>query len=203
MDSFRTTPLSLRALWLYRHLFAVTQALDNAQAFLLAQRQAGVWPETFETATALIAILPRLPDPSLVAESIAYLEPMQLENGSWDDDVYTTALALRALHLARAGIPNPDLGAVVGFAIDGNTGFPLRGVTVELSGPVHAALETGSDGRFTVPDITASEVRLRFRFEGYVESAFSLPVEPLTDLDMGRWHRFHRHRRSGLAHHRG
>ena len=51
--------------------------------------------ETFETALALIAILPRLNNRDEISGTIDALRAAQLANGSWDNHVYTTALALR------------------------------------------------------------------------------------------------------------
>ncbi len=177
--SIYLTALSLRALWRYRHIFALNDALDHAQAFLLAQRVGNVWPETFETALALIAVLPRLSDASVVADSIATLESAQLGSGSWEGDVYTTALALRALHLAQAGTPNPDLGAVVGHVIDGGTGFPLSGVTVQLSGSLSRSLVTGTDGRFAFSGLPTGPYGVSLHLATYA------PLSAMTTLPIG------------------
>jgi len=75
-------------------------------------------------------ILPRLPNPDQLTNSLDALQNAQLTNGSWDNDVYTTALALRAFQITH----NPDLAQITGTIIDGQTGSPLSGVTIQLSG---------------------------------------------------------------------
>ncbi len=94
------TAIVMHALWHYRHHVShipsldIESALDQAQAYLLNQLAQGE-NETFETALALIAILPRLSNPNDIANPLAALRTAQLANGSWDNNVYTTALALR------------------------------------------------------------------------------------------------------------
>jgi hypothetical protein len=105
--SIYTTALVMQALWQYRHhIPTLNEVLDQAQSYLLAQRDTnGAWNETFETALALIAILPRLPNPDSLSDSLDALQTAQLTNGSWDNDVYTTALALRAFQTTHNLIP--------------------------------------------------------------------------------------------------
>ena len=82
------TASAFRALWPYRHHYLqVPAALDQAKYFLLSQRDAsGSWGETFNTALALTALIPYLPDLTTVTDSINALSSAQLANGSWDND---------------------------------------------------------------------------------------------------------------------
>ncbi|ETX06661.1 MAG: hypothetical protein ETSY2_15795, partial [Candidatus Entotheonella gemina] len=177
--SLYLTALALRALWLYRHIFAINEALDAAQDFLLAQREGQLWGETFATALALIAILPRLPDHALVAQSLAALQGAQLADGSWNHDVYTTALALRALHLAQVRVPNPDLATLIGWAMDGDTGLPMSGVRVQLTGPQRQSFTTGNDGRFAFSGLPSGAYQLSLDLVNYA------PLSTTTTLPRG------------------
>ena len=179
------TALASRALWRHRRLFALNDALDAAQAFLLSQRQAHLWGETFESALALIAILPRLPDLSLAAPSIAALEQAQLDNGSWRNDVYTTALALRALYLAQAEVSNPDLATLAGRVTDGETDLPLSGVTVTLSGRVSHSLVSGGDGRFALNRLPAGTYGVSFTLAGYAPLVATIALPMGSQIDVG------------------
>ena len=92
------TAIVMRALWHYRHHVSnipsldVESALEQAQAYLLEQLAQGE-TETFATALALIAIIPRLSHFDEISSYLDNLRSAQLANGSWDNDVYTTALA--------------------------------------------------------------------------------------------------------------
>ncbi len=97
------TALAMRALWYYRHVYVgVPAALTNGKTFLFAQRDgAGRWGEDFNTALALLAILPTLPDLTSVSASIVALQAAQLPNGSWDNDAHTTVPLTWVLGVGR------------------------------------------------------------------------------------------------------
>jgi hypothetical protein len=156
------TAHTMRALWYYRHIYVgVPAALAAAQNYLLAQRGgSGLWAEHFNSALALIAIIPNLPNLSAVNASITALQAAQLPNGSWDNDAYTTALALQALYLASLPQPNPDFVRIQGKVVDALTGLPLSGVTVALSGAATASVVTASDGLFLFKDLPAGNYSL-------------------------------------------
>lgn len=165
--SVSISALAMRALWLHRQAFDVTAALDKVQAFLLAQRAGASWSASFATAMALLAILPRLNNTAVVADSLSALRAVQAADGSWAHDVYTTALVLRVLALAETPVPNPDLGTLLGRVIDGDSRFVLSGVTVELSGTVTNTYVTGADGTFQFTGLLAGSYNLTLRLTDY------------------------------------
>ena len=87
--SVHLTAQAFRALWSYRNNYiGVNAALGKAQNFLLSRQDAsGSWSENFNTALALIALIPHVTDLSLVNASVSTLQTAQLANGSWDDDL--------------------------------------------------------------------------------------------------------------------
>jgi hypothetical protein len=165
--SISISALTMRALWLYRQTFVVTAALDRAQAFLLAQRAGATWSESFVTAMALLAIIPRLNDLAVLADSLSALRAAQAADGSWGHDVYTTALVLRVLALAETPVPNPDLGTLLGRVIDGDSGFVLSDVTVELAGTATSTHVTSADGAFQFTGLPAGTYSLTLRLTDY------------------------------------
>ena len=76
-------------MWSYRNNYiGVSAALGKAQNFLLSRQDAsGAWSENFNTALALIALIPHVTDLPLVNASVSTLQTAQLANGSWDDDL--------------------------------------------------------------------------------------------------------------------
>lgn len=171
--SVSATAIVMHALWHYRHhlnhipTLDVVPALDNAQAYLLSQRNDnGLWDETFESALALIAIVPRLSNRDEISGSLEALRAAQAADGSWDNDVYTTALALRALQIAEAPEPNPDLGQIIGTVIDGQTDLALSGVLVQLSGTATASQITNSAGEFSFSGLQAGNYTVQISTEG-------------------------------------
>jgi hypothetical protein len=101
------TAIALQALNSCRLQFAISANQSRALAFLRSRQNAnggyGTPSSTaFETAAALLAILGS-GQPLTAAETnaINYLSSTQQSNGSWVDDPYSTALALRALAFPR------------------------------------------------------------------------------------------------------
>ncbi|WP_221032765.1 TonB-dependent receptor [Actomonas aquatica] len=88
------------------------------------------------------------------------------------------ALGSAATLLAQA------LGTVSGRVIDANTGLALEGVRVQVAGTA-ATTFTGSDGRYTVPNVEAGSQTLRFSYVGYdeMESAVEVSSTGVTRLD--------------------
>ena len=163
------TALTMRALWSYRHQFALNQVLNAAQSFLLNQRQTNQgWSETFETALALIAILPRLTEPSLVADSL--LASSKRRNGLMAVGTRTSIpppSPCGPLHLAQADTLNPDLATLTGHVLDGDTGLPLAGVRIDLRGPITASWVTPNDGRFQFQALPRGNYDLSFDLPNY------------------------------------
>ena len=101
------TALALQTLNSYQALFAVSGLQADAVAYLRGQQQAdGGYGDSastpFETALVLQAIMGAgLPLTTAENDALAYLETEQLTNGSWVDDPYSTALALRTLLFPR------------------------------------------------------------------------------------------------------
>ena len=164
-SSVYITAIVMHALWQSRHNFPnlnIALALNQAQTYLLSQKNNnGLWNETFETALALIAILPRLTAPDEISDSIQALRAAQLINGSWENDVYSTALALRALNIADSSQPNPDLGQITASVIDAQTGLALSGITVELSGTSTSTQTSNSSGQFSFKGLEAGNYTIK------------------------------------------
>ncbi len=98
------TALVLKVLSLYNDTFDLQTEIDSAVTYLLTKQNVdGGFPSTgsgstiYETALALDALIASDSDISTVAQpAIDYLKTNQLSNGSWNDDPYSTALALSA-----------------------------------------------------------------------------------------------------------
>jgi hypothetical protein len=190
--SVTTTAIVMHALWHYRDKVSniptlnVVPALDKAQQYLLAQRNNnGLWGETFESALALIAILPRLSNLDEVSASLEALRVAQNQNGSWNNDIYSTALALRALKTAESPEPNPDLGQMAAVVIDGQTGLALSGVTVQLTGTTTANQLTNSAGEFQFSGLPAGNYNIQLSTEGETRLTAETQVNRGQQVNLG------------------
>jgi squalene cyclase len=87
---------------------SIATAINKTTSFLIAHQNtdggfatstgSGQGESTvFETAYAYMALISETTDATVLGSAINYLTSTQLPNGSWEDDPYSTALALRAL----------------------------------------------------------------------------------------------------------
>jgi len=140
------TALVLKVLSLYKATFDLQAEIDSAVAYLLTMQnvdggfpstglptgQAGSGSTIYETALALDALIASSADISTVAQPATdYLLTNQLPNGSWNDDPYSTALALRALANVK-----PNLTISSSDIIFSNQ-TPTVGDTVTITATIH------------------------------------------------------------------
>lgn len=181
------TALAMQGVWHYRNRFVgVSDAIEAGQDYLMSRQVAGGgWSTAFETALALLAILPNLPDAQPLLEAVEALEQAQSADGSWNSDVFSTALALRALELSRQPTTNPDLGRIVGRIVNAESGEALSGYDVTLAGTTAASSTTDSNGAFQFTFLPAGSYQVDFSAEGF--GGFSSPVNltPGAQVDLG------------------
>jgi len=186
-SSLPATAIVFRALWHYRHASArVPECLAKAGELLRSSRNAqGLWGEDFVSALALIALVPTLDTLDELAPSVAALAARQLADGSWQQDVYTTALAIRALTMADVPVPNPDLAQIAGSVIDGQTGQPFSGASVALDGPSASTTTVEADGVFRFLGLQPGRYSVAISQLGYSTVATSVDLGPGDNVDLG------------------
>lgn len=170
-----TTSVLTRALSAYRNKFAaITSVVANASNFLLSRRAADYsWGESFLTAQAILTLSTSLTDSAVLQQSATALRAAQLANGSWLGDVYTTALALRALRVFETqvpGVPSATGGAVSGYVQRAQSSEPLAEVVVVLAGSAGVQTRTNAEGYFALSGIPSGDQTLIATKDGY-ESA--------------------------------
>ncbi len=92
------------------------------------------------------------------------------------------------LGVATASAAGPEPAALRGIVLDAQTGRPLQGALVSVSGSVHPSVSTTSSGSFTIP-VPAPECSLMVRLAGYSpttvtgrgtpDSLLEIPLEPV------------------------
>jgi hypothetical protein len=93
-------------------LFDFTAPLAAGAQFVEAQQKSdGSFGETFETAVATEALLRLAPSPTAREAALSHLVATQHANGSWADDAFTTALAVRLFKVAETP-PTPRIQAI-------------------------------------------------------------------------------------------
>lgn len=146
----------------FRSTFQLSTSLQSATVFLVAQQHPdGRFGEptgtTFETALALQALVQSIVDQVPSQRAVTALLTTQAANGSWGDDAYSTALAIRALADIK---PNLLVGAATLSAIPPT---PQDGQPVTLSIPVsNTGLQDAANVvvRFFLSDPNAGGVQI-------------------------------------------
>ncbi len=87
----------------------VKTGIENAKKWLMTQRQSDggfgqASSEAKSTACAYYALIQSGASPVELSSTLQYLSDNQMENGSWDNDLITTALAVRAYKDAKANL---------------------------------------------------------------------------------------------------
>lgn len=180
LPSVFITAQAMRGLRSYQSTYqGVSAALTAAQNFLLAQRSAGNWIEPFETAAALLAIVPGVTDIALISGSAQALQASQLPNGSWVDDPYTTALALQALHAygaRQSGVGQVTSGAISGYVVRAGSAEPIAGAQVSVVERAGTSVLTNGDGYFLISNLSAGQYTLTATKSGYLPSSATAQI---------------------------
>lgn len=177
-----TTALALIALQPVRTTFAIEPVINAARQFL----HAGNGMDTFETALAVLALAPIEFDRTAVQALQDALEERRDADGSWGQDVYSTALALRALLVASSTAPtHPGLGSISARIVDGQTLFPLANAALDLSGPSPSAAASDDDGRFIIRQLEPGDYLLAIDHPEYPTLHASITIRPGQSVDFG------------------
>lgn len=181
----------IRALQAYRARYDVEQPLDKAMGFLQAlATSSGHWGDSHTNALVLLALLPSATDLTDYQAAIQAIENAQLANGSWDNDVYVTALAARVLHLAENfTVPTTiTTGNVAGSVVNSITAQALAGVTITLSlaGQADVVIESDNNGNFLARDLEQGDYNALFELADFLPTPLQVTVNAETTVNIGQ-----------------
>jgi len=168
----------------------IATAINKATDYLIAHQNAdggfGTDLSTvYETALSYIALVGVTTDNTVLGNAVNYLTAAQSADGSWNDDPYSTALAIRALYLSESKPPpppEPTTGTVTGTVVDASTNQPLEGVSV-VSGQLSAI--TTNTGEFTLSDILEGSQTITFSLNGYTTATVTVDIVAGSIIDLG------------------
>lgn len=183
-QSAYTTAYALQAFARYRNDYALTDVTRRTRTALLGLQGTGGYGDATADAVAAIALAQSGPA-SDAAAAITALRNAQLADGSWQDDPYITAIALRAL-LVAAGAPSTEPGQVVGVVYDASSGLPLGQAQIRLEGFAGGALSGDGTGAFSIVGVPAGHYALSVAHAGYTTFAGSVEVAGATTTNIGR-----------------
>ena len=134
------TAMVLKTLSQYKTIYDLQTPINNAVAYLLTKQNSdggfGSSSSTvYETALTFLALVESgalgATSPTLIQNAINYHTSTQLSNGSWNDDPYSTALALRALANIK-----PNLSIFSTDMVFSNPA-PKVGDTISIAATIH------------------------------------------------------------------
>jgi hypothetical protein len=165
----------------------VAAALDSGRQWLLGQRAAdGSLGEAWRTAAGVLAVAPNAPNKTVYSDTVSALRDAQNSNGSWSGDAFTTALAVQALALSSQPQPNPTLGSIELSVVDAESGVPIEGADLALTGPENRSTTTAADGSATFESLPAGDYALTTAADGYAEKQGRIALDPGEHRKLGR-----------------
>jgi len=190
--SVYATSVVLSVLIRYRNRFELTTSIAAARSWLLAQSTPdGSFGSEFETAAVLEALrLAGLP-PEDLESSADWLGSRQLADGSFSQDAFVTALALRAWSRWNAPVSDPGLAGLTARVVAADTLLPIAGAELALQGPGMAVLISNDNGVVFNTTLNPGLYSGLLTFAGMrpVQFDFTLLADQLSDLGeirMGR-----------------
>lgn len=181
------------ALQLVRGQFDVSSELTGVTQYLLSQRNAtDSWDSNWQTALALLAIINVNTDQAQYQTGIDELNTAQLANGSWDNDVYTTALALRiqAIISGTIFVPPANPSTIFATVIDESNNQIINLVNVEINTIPLRQTQSAANGEFNFNNLNAGTYQLSLSAIGYQNRTIDINVLDSQILDLGNMELF-------------
>lgn len=181
------TARAIAALQRYQFEYGFFGSVQAAISFLESERLGDGWESHWESAQALLALLPTTAEPGRHADVLDVLRAAQAPSGSWGGSVYTTALVLRSLrHVAAGASAVGGQAGVTGRVMDPSLAVPLAGTSVRVDGVAGSQTVTaGSDGRFLLELPESGVFTLRFDAAGFESLTRVVEVRPAQTVDLG------------------
>lgn len=142
----------------------------------------------YETALAYEAVANVITDATVLGNAVNYLTTTQSSDGSWGQDPYSTALALKALYLSenKPAPPSvPTTGTVTGTVVDSSTNQSLSGVTVTLASDPSIATISGGNGSFSLTNVPQGSGQITFSLSGYATSTATVTMTAGSIINIG------------------
>lgn len=181
------TAIASSTLQQFPQVVSIATAVRKATSYLMTHQNIdggfGSTTTVYETALAYMALVAVTTDNTVLGGAINYLTATQSTDGSWNQDPYSTALALRALYFSqfKPSLPPPATGGgtITGTVIDAFTSQPLSGVKVALENNSIFQTTTDSTGNFTLSNVPSGDQTLIFSTSNY--APFSTGVNVIDD----------------------
>lgn len=176
----------LTSLKYFMFKYPIASQLEEARDFLIEELANNNQLTTWERASALNAIVPMTSDTSIYANIVSLLSEQQLDNGSWENSVYITALVLQALYLVENTTQpiEPTAGVMSGKVIDASSKLPLASVNITLDSSENV-ITSDSEGRFEANGISPNSYSVSYLLDGYLKAQQAVTVVAGQIINLG------------------
>ncbi|MBD8525506.1 carboxypeptidase regulatory-like domain-containing protein [Pseudomarimonas arenosa] len=175
-----------RTLQAYATRFALSASLTKSRNYMLSRQRADhSFGELFETAQALDALVALAAERTAIDRGIAQLAGLQLANGSFADDAYQTALALRALHAHAQPVIDPTMAQLRGRVIAADTELPITGASLVLSGAGSSTITSNNSGELHADNLPGGQYQATLSYAGMQSVSFEFTVPGGRAIDLG------------------
>jgi hypothetical protein len=171
------TAVVLERLQSFANRFELTTPIEAARSFLISSRQGdGSHGPAFATARVIAAGLAAGIERGALQPAVEWLAAQQLANGSFGDDAFVTALALRALTLWARPVEDPARAGLELRVVAADTRLPIAGATLVLDGAQAATLVSNDDGVVFSTSLMPGEYSAAVEFPGMQTVAFDVTL---------------------------
>ncbi|UXI70439.1 carboxypeptidase regulatory-like domain-containing protein [Tahibacter amnicola] len=182
---------TLLALQSYAQQFPIGEAVTAARTRLLGMQDQGLYGQTLLDAVGIIALEFSSTSGTGLDALRDAIKAAQRPNGSWGDDPYLTALALRALW--QSTIVTPPTKAEISASVrDADTLAPIAGAQLRLGDSAELQALSAADGRVVLANVPPGSYTPVIRKTGYTEAtstALTLTAGQRLDLGVVSLHR--------------
>ncbi len=195
LDEYYVTAYALTALTDYLKAYPQYNAVALKTVNYLESKQlsAGSWTENSEQLflDALLneALHPYrgVDSPARSAFKTKVLEK-QAQDGSWNEDTYTTSIILRSLKTQSTPAVNPVTSTISFSVIDAETKANISGANITSSADSASALtlQTKEDGSAIFSDVKAGDYRFTVNKEGFGSLTFQVTLRQGESLNLGQ-----------------
>jgi len=183
----------LLALQPYLVNFDVSELISTSQRYLLQQIKTSIILkelQSWEIAFALLAIVPITIDDELYKLALEQISISQENDGSWSQDSFTTALAIRVLHQISTitSVNDPALSQFKGRIVRDDNSQPIKNANVVITDnatKIELISQSGSDGQFEINNISTGDFTLNYQADGYHAATYSNNFIAPSIFDLG------------------